>query len=134
MFSLDGSSKSTFSSKKVTRAIPIFLTQSRCMHSDKYSKILIPAQLHDIVKYQNIEKNAKLLINVRCNHMRKVFSTFYSHWYYWDPQKEKTKILINKKVMSNWSWPGFANWWNLYILLLCNQKSQEADIQNYLLL
>ena len=46
MFSLDGSSKSTFFSKYVTRAIPIFLTQSRCMHFGSYPKISILAQLN----------------------------------------------------------------------------------------
>ena len=51
------------------------LNQSRCMHSGSYSKISILAQLHNIIKFQ---KNAKLLINVRCNHLRKVcLSTFF---------------------------------------------------------
>ena len=39
-------------SKYVTRTIPNFLTQSRCMHSGSYPKISIPAQLHNIVKFQ----------------------------------------------------------------------------------
>ena len=59
MFSLDGSSKSIFFSKYLTKAIPNFLTQSRCMHSGSYSKISIPAQQHDIVKFHNIEKKAQ---------------------------------------------------------------------------
>ena len=63
MFSLDGSSKSTkftFFSKYVTRAIPNILTQSRFMHSGSYPKFSSPAQLRDIVKFQKILKKRKI--------------------------------------------------------------------------
>ena len=107
----------------------IFFTQSRCMHSGSYPKISIPAQLHDIVKFQKQwKKRAKLLISDRCNHMRKVCQTTF---FIATGKKKNQKRLINKKVLSNWSWPVFANWRNLYILFLWNQKSQEADMYSY---
>ena len=57
MISLDGSSKFTFFSKYVTKAIPNVLTQSRCMHSGSYHKT-ITTRHRQIFK--NVEKKRKI--------------------------------------------------------------------------
>jgi hypothetical protein len=46
-------------------------------------------------------------------------------------KKKNQKKIVNKKSYVQLKWAGFANSWNLHILLLWNQKSQEADIQDY---
>ena len=48
-------------------------------------------------------------------------------------KNQKQKRIDKQKLMFNWSWSVFADWRNLYIQLLWNQKSQEADIQDYVL-
>ena len=73
------------------------MTQSRCMHSGSYSKISIPSQLHDIVKFQKYwKKSAKLLIK------ESLLKDFFIAT---GTSETPKKRLINKKVMSNWSWP-----------------------------
>ena len=59
LVSFDGSSKLTFFSKHVTRAIPNFLTQSRCIHSGSYFKTSIPAQLNNIIRFQKLWKKTQ---------------------------------------------------------------------------
>ena len=48
------------------------------------------------------------------------------------PKKNYGLRLINKNIMSNLSWPVFANWRNVCILLLWNQKSggQNSGLGN----
>ena len=56
--------------------------------------------LHYIIKLQKYWiKCKKLLINVKCNHMKKVcWTTFHSHW---NKRKIKKRLII-KRDMSNW--------------------------------
>ena len=48
-----------------------------------------------------------------------------------EKKRKIKKRFINEKVMFNWRRPVFAHWRNLFILLLWNQMSQEADIHDY---
>ena len=63
--------------------------------------------------------------------MRKECNDFFIATGTSETLKKKNQKKIDKERLCPIEVEVFANWQNLYILFLWNQKSQEADIQDY---